>query len=118
MFNGLFGKKNVPAAADAVGEAQEIGGLEVEVQGAKTKTGRRGRGLSEVALLSHDAVALALTDTAMTRGKILDLVPEGELREYANGNWQNLIARLVRDGRAVVSADSHGRGRGVTYQKV
>ena len=102
IFNKLLKKDKPIACADA----------------AETVKGRRGRTLTEFALRVHGAVASVLTTEPMTRSKVLALLTDETERVYANKNWQNLIARLVVEGKAKLSDGSPSRGRGVSYSRV
>jgi hypothetical protein len=109
MFSFLFKKNDKkvmitkkPIASDAAPTASD---------GEKR---RPGRTLTEDALKAHDAVASVLTDAPQTRGSVIaQLAPE--LQGYVNGNWQNIVARLVSQNKAKLAEGSHARGRAVSY---
>lgn len=84
---------------------------------AEPAKGKRGRTLTELAKTAHESVAAALTDSPMTRAAVLAAVSDEAQRDYANKNWQNVIGRLVREGKARLADGSPTRGRGVAYQK-
>lgn len=85
---------------------------------AEPAKGRRGRTLSELALRAHGSVAAVLTTEPMTRGKILATLGDEAERAYADANWQNVIARLITEGKAKLAEGGPTRGRGVSYQRV
>jgi len=84
---------------------------------AEPSKGRRGRTLSELALRAHGSVTAALAAEPMTRSKILAALTDEAERAYADANWQNVIARLVGEGKAKLAEGGPTRGRGVSYQR-
>jgi len=109
MF-GLF-KKNV-----SVEKVEEKPMACADVAVASSTKGRPGRVLTKEALRAHDAVVEVLNETPATRHAIIaKLAPE--LQGYVNGNWQNIILRLVAQNKAKLAEGSRARGRGVSYTK-
>lgn len=78
-------------------------------------TGRRGRTLSELARRAHDSVVAVLGTEPLTRSRVLAALTDESERTYAHMNWQNLIARLMSEGRVRLAEGSKSQGRGVSY---
>lgn len=112
----LFGNKIVAETVVKVASEKAEKPVKSDAAPAGESSGRRGRTLTAEALQAHDAVLAALTDTAQTRSTIIARLPE-QFRDYANGNWQGLIGRLVAQNKAKLASE-HGRGRNVAYAKV
>ena len=106
MF-GLFNKKD-----NEVSEKP----LAADVAAASESKRRPGRILSEEALRTHDAVVEVLTDVPQTRSAVIAKLPES-LQAYANGNWQNIMLRLLAQNKAKLAEGSSNRGRGVAYTR-
>lgn len=115
----LFRKDKPVACADvAVPLAEDTTPPVVEGAPEPVTKGTRGRKLSELALRAHAALAAQLTDEPATRSKLLATLTDETEREYVSDNWQNVIARLVSEGKAKLADGAKARGRGVAYVRV